>query len=721
MSKFFATPETKTARQAQIVPIPGFRTDGITHAVYPEVERDLTAFAELCEPGRGFLRGLDLEFYDAPFSSRSRYVPTIVAVTTEDRIASVPASEDARNILGKAFTSASYQWVAHSGISADKVVIEDWLGIKTPLAVWEDSMQTHYLCNQELTKAPSKDDTEDSGALGFMNLWTMMSLVTDMWNWKECRGLVCDGPCPEHDPEGYCGVDAWAGLVGYTEHLKTMAANQVPYSLYRENMELTEICFEMEQNGVKVNLPFVHEMEATSDRRKLELFPLEGDLNPNSQKQVLTWFKDNGINLPSNSKKDVIATLEKVCGMPIKEIENLEEPLPPNVQRLYDLYEYKTEGKGLQPWFSEKYMGRAFQDFLKRKGIQTLYEQPADTLAKLLVEGGPYAFVHPRFITVGTSTGRLSSSRPNFQNVPKRGFGDLVRRAIVARDGSLELLKSDFKNLELRMCLYHAGVDQSAIGKDAFAWLVDQAGDLFARAAQLVNPKKYAEDPKAAMRDIAKRIAHAGDYMEGIKIMEPWELAKDRVKRMIEAGALRVYTRKYYPQLKRDWEFMGGIVCFTGVNLADSLFGSHGYEERRQALEIQEDIYFKSFWFLREKFHMRVLDEIQNSGIVKSPTGRFLRLFGSPEDRAKVAAAFLGQGTSADHVQAVMIRYKRELGVVPLLQVHDELVFEIPQGWTDQQARDHIQIMNEETWRLPGFAVPSDLERGPNWKDLRKL
>jgi DNA polymerase I-like protein with 3'-5' exonuclease and polymerase domains len=98
-----------------------------------------------------------------------------------------------------------------------------------------------------------------------------------------------------------------------------------------------------------------------------------------------------------------------------------------------------------------------------------------------------------------------------------------------------------------------------------------------------------------------------------------------------------------------------------------------------------------------------------------------LRLFGKPEDRAKVAAAFRGQGTSADHVQAIMLRYWRELGAVPYLQVHDELVWEQPATWTDKQAFDFIALMQEETWRLPGFSVPADAMRGPNWKDLKKL
>ena len=73
----------------------------------------------------------------------------------------------------------------------------------------------------------------------------------------------------------------------------------------------------------------------------------------------------------------------------------------------------------------------------------------------------------------------------------------------------------------------------------------------------------------------------------------------------------------------------------------------------------------------------------------------------------------------ADHVQGVMLRYKREFGVVPLLQVHDELVFERDRSLTDDENRKFISVMCEPTWRLDGFSAPCEAKIGDNWKDMR--
>jgi DNA polymerase I-like protein with 3'-5' exonuclease and polymerase domains len=80
------------------------------------------------------------------------------------------------------------------------------------------------------------------------------------------------------------------------------------------------------------------------------------------------------------------------------------------------LYDYKAAGKGLKAWFDDRY----FHD---------------DGL------------MHPRFIPTGTSMGRLSSADPNFQNIPRIGFGKRVRKAIVPRDPSLKLTKADKSQL----------------------------------------------------------------------------------------------------------------------------------------------------------------------------------------------------------------------------------------------------------------------------------
>lgn len=950
--KFIDLTGEGTKSQERLFAVPGTKKSLIQP--HPDVEQTEDALnVILASPAAE--KGIDFEFEhgwkDVGGRMDVRFRPTIVSICTDDRIACVKWTPEIGRKIALEIRDGGARWVAHSGVTADKPVNDEVTGIVSSMDKWEDSMMSHFLMNQHLTKAPSKDG-DDDGALGFMNLWAAASLTTDLYNWKSCRGHACEGPCPSHRPMEYCAVDTWAGLKCHQFYQARLSENPKRQTLYRELLELTDLCWQMERQGVKINTEYVKIMDADADLRKEALFPFEvvgkkkqyAEFNPRATPQVVEWFQAHGIRLNSNNKGDVRKVLERELGLAgfnsLKEMEDSEDDLPSALDALYRLDQFKSEGKGLDSWFGPKYVDR-------------------------------FGYVHPRFVTVGTSTGRLSSAGPNFQNVPARGFGDLVRRALVARSSGLTLVKSDFKQLELRMCvvpetkilttdlrwiradevkvgdeligfdekqqnghtgvryrrsnvlacgtvrkktvtlntdkesitgaddhylvvmrpnrkgsltrkwvmlkdiavgdklpficrpweedksreggylagifdgegwlsavgigfaqaqgdverytkklldargyrigswiakkqpqytkphvkalitcgmwetlrflgtirplrllqknaiswegrrawggintvyatvvslemgseqnlcaittstktymangffshncLYCAGIDQSIISQDAFYWLVDQAGGLFERAAELVDPKGYTKDPRKAARNIAKRISHAGDYLEGFKLLDPYELDLTSTKRLIDAGALKVYAKKYMPGLEKDWIFLGKYVAFTGSNLSDALFGNHTNENRKKALEIQEDIYFKKFHAIRT-WHRKVLEEVERTGCITSPTGRFLRLYGRDEDKAKVAVAFLGQGVSADHVQAVMLRYKREFGVVPLLQVHDELVFERDRSLSDDEHRKFISVMCEPTWRLDGFSAPCEAKIGDNWKDMR--
>lgn len=182
---------------------------------------------------------------------------------------------------------------------------------------------------------------------------------------------------------------------------------------------------------------------------------------------------------------------------------------------------------------------------------------------------------------------------------------------------------------------------------------------------------------------------------------------------MIKAGALRIYE---------EWQFRGGVVAFTGANLAERMFGDKSWENRKKALQIQEDVYFANFPMLRTEFHQKLTKEIDQSRMIVSKTGRFLNLYGEPEEDAKHAAAFLGQGTSADFVQEIMLDYYRAFKQgdsfsLPVLQVHDELDFELPRAWSKKEYGDFVRPMIRESTRLPGFICPIKAKIGENWNE----
>lgn len=637
---------------------------------FPPIRRTRTELEAEILGGSGDI-GLDLEF-----SPRTK-VPTILGLSNDRVCGAVRWDAATARATVDAALREGRQLYAHSMVEADKDILDTALGIKTPLAAWEDSMILHYLCNADFTQIDAKaQDESDAGALGLMNLWTMASMYTDLPFWKDCLGTKCEGEiCWVHDQVGYCAVDAYAGLVGGQRLMGELKALRIPYQLYREVIELSECCHRMRETGIYVDRPFVQRLEAAADEIKLGLFPYEGEgrhrvfkeFNPKSPKEVQGWFKAHGVELDKTDKKYIFKTLEREARRAKVSVEALLDGEVENPAAALDalarLYQFKNAGKGLSAWFDDKYVDR----------------------------GG---FIHPRFIVVGTCTGRLSSAAPNFQNVPRVGFGAFVRAAIVPRDKGNVLLKVDFSQLELRKCLHAAGYDK-ALERDAFADLVVRSEGKFDKAAKMYN---------LTPRDIAKSVSHAGNYGEGFKLLTASDLASARTKKEIERGALLVF---------RDWEYCGGVVGFTGANLAKRLFGDEGWESRKKALEIQE-IYFATFPIIRQ--WQREVGEAAERGEIRSATGRYLRLHGDPAERFKQALATIGQGEGADHVQAMMLKFHREWpGADLILQVHDELVFEGPGETVGDWGRGVIEVMEGETWRLPGFRCPVNASYGGCW------
>jgi DNA polymerase I-like protein with 3'-5' exonuclease and polymerase domains len=641
---------------------------------FPPIYRDKAGvLAILKDPVAQQGIGLDLEFN--PTSGR----PSILGVSNRKATSGVPWDSSLAREVVETATRLQTPIVGHSVIGADRPILEGALGIETPLALWDDTMIRHYLCNPFLTKTPSKEEDDsdgDSGAAGYLNLWTMASLYTDLPQWKRCRGKACSGPCPLHQPFDYCAVDSWAGLESKFGTAAEMAQKGIPESLFWDLSVLTEITHKMETRGIKVDTAYVAELEKNFEAHKLEIFPLDdagefSPFNPRSPKQVIEYFKGKGIVLAETDKKAVKKALEKECKRRSIDFAGLAEAveLPEELDALYRLFEFKDAGKGLTSWFNERY--------LDKDGL-----------------------IHARFLPTGTSMGRLASSRPNLQNVPARGFGSRVRKAIIPRDRSLHLVKADYSQLEFRKMLHSAGFDPRDLKSDPFAGLVDRSNGQMKPAAEFLH---------GAERDVAKSLVHAYDYLEGVTVLKPRDLEKR--KKEIDDGALLVY---------RDWEYAGGLVGFTGGNLAERLFGNKTWESRKKALALQE-LVTAEFPMLRQ-LHRKIFREIEEKKGVQLQTGRFLPLDGSPEDNAKMGAAVHGQGGGAEHVIGVMLRYYQELGgVYPVLQVHDELVFEIPAEWTEQQARDFIYPMTEETHRMPGFVCPVKAKRGLNWKEMEEF
>jgi DNA polymerase-1 len=272
--------------------------------------------------------------------------------------------------------------------------------------------------------------------------------------------------------------------------------------------------------------------------------------------------------------------------------------------------------------------------------------------------------VHTSYAMAVTSTGRLSSNDPNLQNIPIRTEeGRKIRKAFVAEDGHV-LMSADYSQIELRVLAHIAGIEAL---KKAFA----EGADIHAATASEMFGVPL-ERMDGELRRRAKTINFGiiygiGAYGLSQRLGIPYEDAKSYIATYFER----------YPGIK---DFM----------------------ERARA-EAKEQGFVKTLYG-----RLCPTPEIRSS----NPARR------AYAERAAINAPI--QGTAADIMKRAMIHVDRELarstlGAKMLLQVHDELVFEVPEAEADATA-----ALVQKTMENAAFlSVPLTVEvgAGANWDD----
>jgi DNA polymerase-1 len=274
--------------------------------------------------------------------------------------------------------------------------------------------------------------------------------------------------------------------------------------------------------------------------------------------------------------------------------------------------------------------------------------------------------IHTSYSMAATSTGRLASNDPNLQNIPIRSEeGRKIRQAFVAEKG-FKLLSADYSQIELRLLAHIAGIDSL---RQAFA----EGQDIHALTASQVFDVPLA-DMDAATRRKAKAINFGIIY--GIS---PYGLARQIG---VPQGEAKKYIENYFAR-------------FPGI--------------QRYMEETKE--FWRNHGYVTTIFGRRCHIPGAND---KNPA---LRGFG---ERAAINAPI--QGAAADIIRRAMIRMpealeREKLAARMLLQVHDELVFEVPEGELDKTVTVVKQVM--ETAHLPALdiSVPLtvDCGIGDNW------
>jgi len=274
----------------------------------------------------------------------------------------------------------------------------------------------------------------------------------------------------------------------------------------------------------------------------------------------------------------------------------------------------------------------------------------------------PDGRMHTTFKQTETRTGRISSAEPNIQNIPVRTeLGRNFRRFFTAEEGKV-LVDADYSQIELRV-LAHLADDPIMI--KTFC----DGGDIHAETAASVFgvPAEWVDEN---MRRSAKAVNFGIVYGIGA-----FSLAKDIGTSVAEA---KKYIDDYLANFAGVREYMSKVTA-----------------------EAEKDGYAVTMFGRR-----RAIPEILSSNKVVKALGK------------RIAMNTPIQGTAADIIKIAMVRvYKRLKNELPearlILQVHDELIVEVPDALAEKAAR----ILTEEMQNAVKLSVPltAQAKNGSNW------
>lgn len=299
--------------------------------------------------------------------------------------------------------------------------------------------------------------------------------------------------------------------------------------------------------------------------------------------------------------------------------------------------------------------GHPFLEKLLAHRDSTKLKQMVETLLKAVEEDSK---IHTTYVQTGTSTGRLSSENPNLQNIPIRNpRGAQIRDSFIASDGFEMLLTADYSQIEMRI-MAHLSEDPGLI--EAF----NQGEDLH----RFVGSRIFAVEPDAVTADM-----------------------RSQVKAMSYG---LVYGLSEY-----------GLAKQLGLSNAD-------------AKQLMKD-YFERFGGVR-RYLAKVVEDAKAVGYTKTLHGRRRpfddlnsKIFQVRENARRAALNAPIQGTAADIMKLAMNAIGAEMvtrGLKSrmLLQVHDELVFEVAKG----ELEGLRELVVDKMANVVKLSVPLDVQIG---------
>jgi DNA polymerase-1 len=418
--------------------------------------------------------------------------------------------------------------------------------------------------------------------------------------------------------------------------------------LYDElEVPLIEVLAELEYNGIRLDVELLRRISADMAEQlaaiEKEIYDLAGHpFNIGSLPQLRKVLFDE-LKLPVQGRTGV-------TGEPSTDQETLEK-----------LAALKLPGAELP------------RKILEHRQISKLKGTYVDALPEMV--NARTGRIHASFNQTVASTGRLSSSDPNLQNIPvRREMGQQIRQAFVPEPGWV-LLAADYSQIELRLLAHFCGDEELT---RAFA---EERDVHTAVAAQIFHV------PEAEVTSDQRRMAKTVNFGVIYGMSAPGLAQRLEIKKDDAAAFITAYFKRY-PRV--------------------------------------------------EAYQKRLLDDCRQHGFVATILGRrrkfeptAIRPFSTYQGRNAAEREAINseiQGSAADLIKLAMLAVHRRLHAEGfrsrlLLQIHDELVFEAPK---DELSKLAAMVRHEMTGppaeRL-GVRVPLrvDLAAGPNWLDVEPL
>jgi len=549
----------------------------------------------------------------------------------------VKLAEKIKTDLLPIFSDEQIKKIGHN-LKFDLEVLKNYFGNSLPTGqaglerrgiikgLYFDTMIASYLLNSEHRQ-------HNLDTLAFVEFGYQMQPIEDLIG--KGKDKITMDQVPLEKVSWYAGEDADLTFRLYEKFAPELKQENL-IGLFNElEMPLVEVLAQIEKNGVKLDAPA---LKKVSDKFAKRLKEIETEA-----------YKEAGQEFNLASPKQ------------LKEI-------------LFDKLEISTAGlsrtkTGISTAAGEleKLQGQhpIIDLIIEFRELAKLKSTYLDALPALISERDHR--LHTSFNQTVTTTGRLSSSDPNLQNIPIRSeLGGPIRKAFIAEPG-YKIIKADYSQIELRIVASLAD-DKNML--DIF----NSGGDIHTMTAALIHGLK-PEGVTKEIRRTAKEVNFGVLYGMGA-----WGLSS---RTDLSQNEAQKFIHKYFNAFKEVKKWLDETVEIA-----------------------QEKGYVETIYGRR-----RYLPEI-NSGVSQVRNAA-----------QRMAVNMPVQGTAADLIKLAMIKINRELPSVSanskmILQVHDELVFEVP----EIDVKKVSEFIRESMCSVMKLRAPIEVEVsvGDNWGETEK-